>query len=74
MSQNMTQYSVSVPSIGCEGCITTLIEVLTSADHSAEIKGDATTKQLWITTQLTEAEITAAVIDAGHEVAAIAPV
>lgn len=72
--KNMTKYSVSVPSIGCDGCITTLAEVLTHADATAEVSGDAASKQLWVDTCLTEAQITAVVIDAGHEVAAINPV
>ncbi len=67
----MAQYSISIPSIGCEGCITTLTEVLTAADTTAQVKGDPTTKKLWVKTQLNEVEIAAAVRDAGHEVATI---
>jgi copper chaperone len=60
---------LSVPSIGCASCIETITKVIHAVDSSAIITGDAPSKSLDISSQLSETKIRELIAIAGHKVA-----
>jgi len=62
-------FKLSVPSIGCASCIETIAKAIQSVDASAIVTGDAASKSLDITSDLSADKIQELIVIAGHKVA-----
>jgi len=62
-------FKLSVPSIGCASCIETIAKAIQSVDGSAIVTGDAASKSLDVTSDLSEDKIQELIVLAGHKVA-----
>ncbi len=60
---------LSVPSMMCDGCASTVKTAITALDPAATVQVNLTTKLVSIETQAAEAAVKAAIVAAGHEVA-----
>lgn len=59
--------NITVPTIACEGCIDAISKAIHKLDATALVKGDPASKMLSIQTQVSEADIKAAITQVGHE-------
>jgi copper chaperone len=59
---------ILVPSMVCEGCVGNVTAAITALDPKAAVHINLGTKQVKIDTQVTEAEVKAAIVGAGHTV------
>ncbi len=63
----MATFQVQVPTIACEHCVNTITSVIQAADPTAVVAGDPSTKHLTVETMLSEVDLRAAIVAAGHE-------
>ncbi len=61
--------TLKVPSIACSGCVETVTKAIVAVDPKAIVKGDAESKTITVETQVSQAEIEASIVKAGHTVA-----
>lgn len=60
-------YQVKVPSMVCDGCVDTLVKVITRLDPDATVTSDLATKTLTIeSAQVNRAAVKVAIAEAGH--------
>jgi copper chaperone len=58
-----------VPNMACSACAETIAKAVTSLDPTAQVAADPQTKQVNITSQVSEGLIKAAIANAGYTVA-----
>lgn len=63
----MATFQLQVPTIACEHCVNTITSVIQTADPTAVVSGDPSTKSLTVETMLSEVDLRAAIVAAGHE-------
>lgn len=57
-----------VPSIVCDGCITTIKDAITTHEPNAKVEANLDTKQISVDTEASEESIKQVITAAGHEV------
>jgi copper chaperone len=62
-------FELTVPNLACSACVETVTKAVQSLDPVAQVSGDPKTKQVKITTSVTEAAIKDAITTAGYTVA-----
>lgn len=60
---------LTVPSMACAACATTIAKAVTTIDPTAQVDADPKTKCVNIETQQPEAKVKAAIVAAGYPVA-----
>ena len=61
--------NLKVPSMVCDGCVTTVKEAIMTQEPQAKVDIDLDTKQVTVETEASEASIRQMIVAAGHEVA-----
>jgi copper chaperone len=61
--------SFTVPNLACSACVETVTKAIQTVDATAQVNADPKTKQVNVTTEVSEAIIQQAIIDAGYIVA-----
>lgn len=64
----MSTIELNVPSIVCDGCVSTITASIQQQDSSAKVAADVETKQVRVETTADAASIRQAILAAGHEV------
>ncbi|MEM7590875.1 MAG: heavy-metal-associated domain-containing protein [Cyanobacteria bacterium P01_A01_bin.83] len=60
--------NLKVPSIVCDGCVTTIKDAILTAEPKAKVDIDLGTKQVSVDTEASEASIRQVITAVGHEV------
>jgi len=61
--------SFTVPNLACSSCVKAVTQAIQTIDSTAQVNADSKTKQVNVTTTVTETVIKQAIIDAGYTVA-----
>lgn len=59
---------LKVPSMVCEGCVTTITEAITTHEPEAKVDINLDTKEVTVETAASEASIRQAIVAVGHTV------
>lgn len=59
----------TVPDLACSVCVGTVTNAIQAIDTTAQVKADPTTKQVEVATNVSEAAVKQAIIEAGYTVA-----
>lgn len=63
------QLQIQVPSLMCEGCVTTVSQAILEKDEHAKIEADLDNKTMIVTTHLTEDLVRSTINEVGHTMA-----
>jgi copper chaperone len=62
----MSTFQLTIPDMACNACATTITQAIHTLDSTATIEPDLQTKQVKITTQAPESDVTEAIRSAGY--------
>ncbi len=65
----MPAIELTVPSIVCDGCVSTITSSIQKQDPAAKVAADVETKQIVVETTASAESIRQAIVETGHEVA-----
>lgn len=60
---------LTVPDLACSACVDTVTQAIRAIDAAAQVNADPKTKQVTVTSEVSETEIKQAIATAGYTVA-----